>query len=372
FRPIATASSCWSSGRASKDGSFLCRPSSPLSFGSVSPNPTAGAAVDGGDGNDGNDDDENGVNKRSSPNLSSRTMSWFATGGTSDSSTSPIPSSVPAPLPVKLPSTLPTARALWPVVPGPGQERFAGSGGGDGGGKSSGDTRWTWSPPSSPSGVPAPAHATSATPTWPIPSASSSRPFSTPMQIGGGGGHLLATERMHCDDDDEVHASDVRTTGSIEELRSGSPCSVAVNAKSPQRQTSGVSGGRPNISGVKRTRPSGARIHTNDEGQYGRVRKGGRRMKHSDSLSSAGVSHDDCCPALALPSTCTKTPERACSFSGLPGERTGEPAATDGRAVNVDASSGSILADCGRRTDMDDVVRVCLSARQPIWLHNVM
>lgn len=98
-------------------------------------------------------------------------------------------------------------------------------------------------------------------------------------------------------------------------------------------------------------------------------------MKHSsdgDPLSSANVADDDRCPALALPSASTKTHERAYSFSGFPGERTGGPAATGGRDVGVDASSGNVLSDGGRRTDMDDVVSVCLSARMPVWLHIVI
>lgn len=92
-------------------------------------------------------------------------------------------------------------------------------------------------------------------------------------------------------------------------------------------------------------------------------------MKHSsdsDPLSLATVADDDLCPALALPSASTKTHERACSFSGFPGERTGGPAATGGRAGGIGASSGNILANGGRRTDMDDVVRVCLSACLPV------
>ncbi|CAM9627215.1 unnamed protein product [Ectocarpus sp. 8 AP-2014] len=364
FRPIATASSCCSSGRASKDGAFPCRLSSPLSFGSVCPDPIASAAVGGGDGND---DDKDGVKNHPSPKLSSRAMIRSAAGGSSGPSASPIRSSVPAPSPAELPSNLPTARALRPVFPGPGQERFVGSG--DGGGILSSDVGWS-SSPSSQSGAPAPAHATSAIdPAWPIPFASSGRPFSSVMPIGRGGGYLHATEMMHCDGSGDAYASDVRKIGSIEEIRSGSPCSVAVNAKSPQRQVSGVSGGRPNASGVKRARSSGAISHTNDEGRYGRGRKGGRRMKHSsdsDPISSATVTDDDRCPALALPSASTKTHERACSFSCFPGERNGGPAATGGHNGDVDASSGNILANGGWRTDVDDVVRVCLSARPPV------
>ncbi|CAM9730334.1 unnamed protein product, partial [Ectocarpus sp. 4 AP-2014] len=364
FRPIATASSCCSSARASKAGAFPCRPSSPLSFGSVCPDPIASAAVGGGDSNDG---DKDCVKNYPAPKLSGRTMIRSAAGGQSGPSASAIRSSVPAPLPVELPSKLPTARALCSVFLGPGQERFAG--GGDGSGISSSDVRWS-SSSSSQSGAPAPAHATSANiPAWPIQSASSGRPFSSAMPIGGGGGYLHANVRMHCDGDGEAYASDVREMGSIEEIRSGSLCSVAFNAKSPQHQVSRVSGGRPNASGVKRTRSSNAISHTNDEGRYGRGRKCGRRIKHSsdsDPLSSATVADDDRCPALALPSASTKTHERACSFSGFPGERTGGPAATGGRAGGVDASSENILANGGRRTDMDDVVRVCLSARPPV------
>ncbi|CAN0220531.1 unnamed protein product, partial [Ectocarpus sp. 12 AP-2014] len=147
-------------------------------------------------------------------------------------------------------------------------------------------------------------------PAWPIQSASSSRPISSAMPIGGGGGYLHATEMMHCDGDGEPYASDVREIGSIDEIRSGSLCSVAVNAKSPQHQVSGVSGGRPNAYGVKRTRSSCAINHINDEGRYGRGRKGGRRMKRSSDggpLSSATVADDDRCPPLALPSASTKT-----------------------------------------------------------------